>query len=131
MFDYGKMKNREFMQCMLILLVVLITAGTLCLVRFSVQRKGTWVVVSLDGSEMTRYHISEDGTYKLKGSGTDYNVLVIRNGVASIREANCQNQVCVHSKAISYLGETITCLPHKIQVHIEGGEMQKYDTFAN
>ena len=131
MFDCGKIKNREFMQCMMILLVVLITMGALYFVRFSVQHKGSWVVVSLDGSEMTRYQISKDGTYKLKGAGTDYNVLVIQNGKASITEANCQNQVCVRSKAISYSGETITCLPHKIRVHIEGGEMQKYDTFAN
>ena len=62
---------------------------------------------------------------------TDFNVLVIREGTAFIEKANCQNQVCVHSKPISYTGETITCLPHRIQVSIEGGEKQEYDTITN
>lgn len=119
------------MQCIFIILVVLITAGVLFFVRFFLQSKGTWIVVYLGGIETKRYSITEDGTYMLKGSGTDYNILMIRDGTASIKEANCQNQVCVRSKPISYTGETITCLPHQIQVCIEGGESLEYDTFAN
>ena len=131
MFECGKIKNREFMQCMIIILVVLITAGLLVFVRFFVQSEGAWVVVSCDGKEQKRYSIMEDGTHMLEGNGTDYNILVIRDGTVFIDEANCQNQVCVHSKPISYAGETITCLPHRIQVCIEGGESLEYDTLAN
>ena len=131
MFDCDKMKNREFMQCIIIVLAVLITAVMLFFIRFFVQSNGAWVVITLDGQEMIRYNIMEDGTYTIKGNETDFNVLVIREGTAFIEEANCQNQVCVHSKPISYTGETITCLPHRIQVSIEGGEKQEYDTITN
>ena len=131
MFGCGKIKNEEFMQCVIIMIIVMITAGVLFLVRLSTQSKGAWVVVTLDGREQSRYHLMESGVYRLEGEGTAFNVLVIRDGRAFIDEANCQNQVCVHSKAISYTGETITCLPHRIQVRIEGGEELEYDTFAN
>ena len=131
MFDCDKIKNREFMQCIIIVLAVFVMAGMLFFIRFFVQSNGAWVVITLDGQEMIRYNIMEDGTYTIEGKGTDFNVLVIREGTAFIEEANCQNQVCVHSKPISYTGETITCLPHRIQVFIEGGEKQEYDTITN
>ena len=131
MFDCYKIKNREFMQCIIIVLAVFVMAGMLFFIRFFVQSNGAWVVITLDGQEMIRYNIMEDGTYTIEGKGTDFNVLVIREGTAFIEEANCQNQVCVHSKPISYTGETITCLPHRIQVSIEGGEKQEYDTITN
>ena len=131
MFDCAKIKNREFMQCMIIGLAVFAIAGLLLFIRFGVQSKGIWVVVSLNGIEKTRYSIKENGTYLLEGNGIDYNILTIEDGTAFIKEANCHNQVCVRSKSISYTGETITCLPHQIQVWIEGGERTAYDTFAN
>ena len=131
MFDCDKIKNREFMQCIIIVLAVFVMAGMLFFIRFFVQSNGAWVVITLDGQEMIRYNIMEDGTYTIEGKGTDFNVLVIREGTAFIEKANCQNQVCVHSKPISYTGETITCLPHRIQVSIEGGEKQEYDTITN
>ena len=131
MFDCVKMKNREFMQCMYIGLAVFIIVGLLLFIRSAVQSKGAWVVVSLNGMEKVRYSLMEDGTYLLEGNGIDYNILKIEDGTASIREANCHNQICVRSKSISYTGETITCLPHQIQVCIEGGERAEYDTFAN
>ena len=119
------------MQCIIIVLAVFVMAGMLFFIRFFVQSNGSWVVITLDGQEMIRYNIMEDGTYTIEGKGTDFNVLVIREGTAFIEKANCQNQVCVHSKPISYTGETITCLPHRIQVSIEGGEKQEYDTITN
>lgn len=131
MFDCGKMRDRKFMQYVGIVLVVLAIAGALSLIRLAVQSQGTWVVVTLDGVQTAKYNLMENGTYQIEGNGTDYNQLVIQDGTASIVEANCQNQVCVHSKAISHTGETITCLPHKIQITIEGGETLEYDTFAN
>lgn len=130
MFDYGKMKDRKFMQYLVIVLFVLITSGLLFLFRSIIEKDGIWVVVILNGEEQMRYSLVEDGTYYIYGEGIEYNKLVILNGEASIVEANCKNQFCVHSKAISHNGETITCLPHKIQITIEGGEDTAYDGFT-
>ena len=77
------------------------------------------------------YSLTENGTYRIDRNGQDYNELVIKDGKAYILQANCGNQVCVHSNAISYQGETITCLPHKIQITIEGGKKSEYDAVTN
>lgn len=114
-----------------IILAVFLLAGVLFCVRYLVQSKGAWVIVTLDGREISRYSSMADGIYRIEGRGKDYNVLVIEDGKASIKEANCQNQFCVHTKAISYKGETITCIPHKIQITVEGGSNSEYDAITN
>lgn len=56
--------------------------------------------------------------------GDAYNVVQIKDGKVSVTEANCANQICVRSQAISQPGETIACLPHKLLIEIvqEGNE---------
>lgn len=46
------------------------------------------------------------------------NTLVIENNTAIIQNADCDNQVCVHSPSINTPGETIACLPHKLILEI-------------
>lgn len=43
---------------------------------------------------------------------------MIENGYASVSESDCPNQICVNSKAISSVGETIACLPHHLIIEI-------------
>ncbi|MDD4508099.1 MAG: NusG domain II-containing protein [Eubacteriaceae bacterium] len=47
-----------------------------------------------------------------------YNTIMIENGYASVSESDCPNQICVNSKAISSVGETIACLPHHLIIEI-------------
>ena len=131
MFDCVNMRDRKYMQYVVIVMLVFLLAGGLFLIRFLVQSEGSFVVVTLDGREKNRYPLTENGTYRIDGNGQDYNELVIKDGKAYILQANCGNQVCVHSNAISYQGETITCLPHKIQITIEGGKKSEYDAVTN
>jgi len=46
------------------------------------------------------------------------NVVTIIDGTVSVSEANCRDQICVHTSAISKPGEIIVCLPHKFTVEI-------------
>ena len=46
------------------------------------------------------------------------NVLVIKDGEAFIKNANCPDKICVAHRKISKVGETIVCLPHKVVIEI-------------
>lgn len=106
-------------------------AGILLLVRWQVQKQGAYVVVFLDGQEYSRYPLDLDGTYTISGRDHSYNVLVIESGTVRVVEADCRNQVCVHTRPVSHAGETISCLPHRLRITVEGGEQAEYDAITN
>lgn len=103
----------------IILIAVLLVVGLSVLLAFYLGRtEGSVAVVSIDGVKVAEYPLSVDGVYYLNG-GT--NVLVIESGKAYIREANCPGyQDCVERGKISFVGESIICLPNKLEVKIVG-----------
>jgi hypothetical protein len=96
-----------------VLLVAIITAIVVSLLGGA----GAYVVVRVDGEEVGKYSLSEDGEYSLNG-GT--NILVIENGAAYLIEANCPDHLCVKQGKINKNGQTITCLPNKLTVTVYG-----------
>lgn len=55
------------------------------------------------------------------------NVIKIDKGQVKIIDADCPDQICVKAHAISKLGESIICLPHKLVVKITGEGKQETD----
>ena len=52
------------------------------------------------------------------------NVVVVEDGVVYVREADCDNQDCVHQGKVSAPGKQIICLPHKLWIEVVAdGEM--------
>ncbi len=81
------------------------------------QKDGNKVKVIVDSQEKYYYNFNNDTEVTIK-SGEDINVLVIENGEAYIKRANCPDKICVAHRKISKTGETIVCLPHKLVVEI-------------
>ncbi|MBR1643303.1 MAG: NusG domain II-containing protein [Butyrivibrio sp.] len=79
-------------------------------------------VVTIDGNVYGQYPLSEDITEKIELPDGSYNILSISDGYASVSEASCPDQICVHHNHIKYQGETIVCLPNKLVVEVHGGE---------
>lgn len=114
------MKKRDFILIGAILAVILIAFGVIALVK----KDGDHVIVRVDGQEVAKYSLSEDGEYELNG-GT--NILRIENGEAYLVSANCPDKLCVNQGKIDKSGETITCLPNKLTVTVyssENGEVE-------
>ncbi len=93
------------------------------------REEGAFVVVEIDGTETARYSLGESLKEEVI-SPWGKNLLVIENGTAKVTEADCPDRLCVNQKAIRYQGESIICLPHKVVVHIEGGEEGGVDAVA-
>lgn len=83
------------------------------------SRGGTVAVAAVNGEEIGRYPLDKAGRFPLNG-GT--NILVIEDGKARVDEADCPDKLCVRQGEISRTGQTVTCLPNRLTVTIEGGE---------
>ena len=97
--------------------------------RFRLERrmmlKGS---VIRDGQEIARYALQEDRTVTI--GEADYNVLEIRDGQAAVIDANCGDHTCVRTGAVSRAGESIICLPHRLEIRITGGADSDVDIVA-
>jgi len=80
-------------------------------------RDGNKVIVIVDNKEKYCYNFNNDIELEIK-SGDGINVLVIENGQAYIKSANCHDKICVAHRKISKNGETIVCLPHRVVIEI-------------
>jgi hypothetical protein len=93
------------------------------------SESGDWAVVILDGKEVSRYSLSYECEYLIvSGENDEYiNRIVIKDGKASVSEANCPDGICVSHRAIGRTGETIVCLPHGLVVRIETDKEPELD----
>ncbi len=86
------------------------------------------VIVSVDGEEIARYPLNEDGVYVLNG-GT--NTIKIEDGKVYMLEATCPDKTskegCVSQGVISKNRETIVCLPNKLIVEISNASAGEGD----
>ena len=74
-------------------------------------------VVTLDGIEIGRYDLSTDTEVEIR-CDSGYNILRIKNGRASVSDADCPEGICTAHFPISISGESIVCLPHRLVIHI-------------
>ncbi len=102
----------------ILLIAVLLFVSAISVGALLINRKaGERVVVEIDGAQAAVYSLAIDGEYPLNG-GT--NILVIENGEAYLRYADCPDKVCVHTGKIKYEGQTIVCLPNRLSVTVRG-----------
>ena len=99
------------------MLVLLSVALSVFLIIKLTREEGSFVAVSVNGEEVCEYSLSRDGEYSLNG-GT--NILVIENGRAYMRDADCPDRFCVRMGSIRSPGQMLVCLPNQIVVRIVG-----------
>ena len=98
---------------------------------FAGGKQGALVVVTREGEVYGTYSLSQPQTVKIKNSkGKTTNVLVIRDGKADMKEADCPDKLCVHQKAISAENESIVCLPNRVVVTVTNSKKEGMDGFA-
>ena len=114
------MKKRDFILIGAILVIIAISIA----VTSFLKKDGAYVIVRIDGKQVAKYSLSEDGEYELNG-GT--NTLRIKNGKAYLVSANCPDHLCVKQGKIDQTGETITCLPNRLTVTVYGAGKSSVD----
>ena len=74
------------------------------------------------------YDLTEDQEIRIG----ETNVCEIKNQEVRMTEADCPDQICVHSAAVTEKGGSIVCLPNHIVLHIidADGAEREVDTIA-
>lgn len=98
-------------------------------VRFSGD-KGDFVRISVNGEEKNIISLGEDGEYVIEGYNGGKNTLVVENGEAKMRDADCPDGLCINQKPISAGGETICCLPNRVMVEVIADSDKEVDAIA-
>lgn len=88
------------------------------------------VEITVDGEVYGVYPLHTDTEISILREGEPANVLVIKDGQAKMREADCPDRLCVHQRAISKTSETIVCLPNRVVVTVVGGRESEIDSIA-
>lgn len=102
----------------ILICILVLIGGGIVLSQFVNKKTGNQVVITVDGEEYKVLDLQKNQQIKIECKDDHYNVLTIQDGKASMTEADCKNQVCVRSASISHVGESISCLPHKVIVKI-------------
>lgn len=103
----------------LILISVILTSALIIFLIFKLNSKnGSHVTVSVNGQITDSYPLNQNIETVIKSDKDFENLLVIENGTAFVKSANCRDKICVHHRKIAKTGETIVCLPHKVVIEI-------------
>ena len=105
----------------IILLGIILILAIITIILVNIfKEKGKYVVVVNDQKEVATYSLEENIEIRLSFKNDEYNILVIEDGKAYIKDASCKDHICVKHNKISMVGETIVCLPNKTVIKIIG-----------
>lgn len=101
----------------LILIVALVAASVVCAVGYS---GGDTAVVYVDGEKVYSLPLGRDASVELLDGAV---TVTVEDGRVRISRSECPEQLCVHSVPIGAEGGAIVCLPMKVTVVVESGEV--------
>ena len=102
-------KNRKIRNDIILAVAIVLIATVGLLLFVLTKEEGSTVAVKIDGVVTDTYPLSENIEVLIKTGENDenINVLTIEDGKASISEADCPDKICVETRAVSFVGETI------------------------
>ena len=113
------MNNKRKIKNDVILAVIVIAIAATGLLLLNVfKTEGAFAVVKIDGKETERYPLSVNTEVVIETENDGKNTLVIEDEKAFIKDATCPDKICEGHSKISFKGETIVCLPHKVVIEI-------------
>ncbi len=127
----GKKTKADFL--LLIALLCLICLGFL-IRGLLVSKPGKRVLVRCQNKVLGEYPLEADQTIPIPNQAQPTNILVIKDGCAYMKSAQCPDHLCIKQGRIHLVHQSIVCLPNQVSVEITGEENeteQSYDTFTN
>lgn len=119
MGEVSQEKNRKIRNDILLISGILAGIGIIFLIiRFVFCQEGTKAVVMIDDTVILEQELSMDCQVPIQ-TQEGYNVFQIKDGVVTVQDADCRDQICVEHIGICKKGETIVCLPHHFVIEIQ------------
>jgi len=88
--------------------------------------KGTvTAVIYQNGEKIREVSLSEDISFEIGG---DYhNTVTVKDGKISVSDTDCPGGDCAHSGWKSRAGESIVCLPNKLEIRLQSSKESEGD----
>lgn len=115
--------------CILIA-VLIFGAFAAAFIYYISGNSGDLVNVYVDGRLTGEYLLSEDNNIIIQGYNGGVNTLVIKDGAAYMKEADCPDKLCIHQGRISREGMELVCMPNRVVVRISGKDKSEIDAFT-
>lgn len=117
-----------FLDKVLFLLLIALTIASFFFVKRFIQ-PGSLVRIMSDNKTVYVLNLNEDTAVSVK-TPLGENVIEIKDKMVHMKEASCQNKLCVHQGWIDR--GAIVCLPNKVIVSVGGGggDSKKYDAIS-
>ena len=117
-------KNRKTKNDIILAVIAIAVAATGVLLLNIFKTEGEFAVVKIDGKETERFPLSANTEVVIETENNGKNTLVIEDGKAFIKNATCPDKICEGHSKISFKGETIVCLPHKVVIEIVASDSE-------
>lgn len=114
------MKKTRFFCIGDLLPILLCVAATLVLPLMHVFADEASILRVETPQGVQTYALDTDGTIFVDGENDIELTLLILDGKVCVAEANCPDQVCVHTGRLSRDGDTAACVPANILLTVEG-----------
>ena len=120
----------------LVLIVVLLLIGVGAFVYNQVvlpkRAPGNKVLIEIEGKVVRELDMARDAAPIRFETEHGYNIVEIRDGQVRVSDADCPDQICVHTGWRRHVGQVIVCLPHYFVVRIMGdeGALDELDGFT-
>jgi len=101
-----------------ILIFILLSASVFLGIFFWFSKsEGAFVSVSVGGEPFGIYPLNRNAVVEIRTEDRE-NILVIEDGQAFVRSANCPNRICCAHQPIAREGEVIFCSPHEVVIAV-------------
>ena len=124
--------GRKFRNDLIFIAAILAVVAMVAAALFFLRGEGSTVQVEVDGTVIGTYPLSVDREVEIitGENREELNLLVIKDGKATVTAATCPDGICAAHRPISREGESIVCLPHKVVVTVIGGSGEDPDVIA-
>ena len=124
--------GRKFRNDLIFIAAILAVVALGAAALFFLRGEGSTVQVEVDGTVIGTYPLSVDREVEIitGENGEELNLLVIKDGKATVTAATCPDGICAAHKPISREGESIVCLPHKVVITVVSGDSNGPDVIA-
>lgn len=110
-------------------IVIFAVLFLVCIGAFAFLRhlgmQGTVAVIRVDGEVYEKINLDTvTVAYDMEiETEFGYNKIHIEPGSISVTGADCRDRICIRQGAIDEAGVPIVCLPHRLTIEIEGGDI--------
>lgn len=112
--------SKRYVIALAALLVIAAAGIAVWFVMKNVEREDPTVEIIQDGKVLKTVPLSENTEFIIE-CDDGYNTVIIKDGAVMISAADCPDQVCVRTGAISGGAVPIVCLPHRLEIRVVNG----------